>query len=98
MRSSARGSTRSSSSSGISRAGCNRRARSFSEMETNARFLALLQSLRDATAEGRITWAETVEGDSFRLITDYASIRLSAEYDDNQERGWIMATLLDHQG
>ena len=67
-------------------------------MSENAKFVQLLENIRDATAKGRLQWEDTIHEDSFRLVLDYAILRIGVSYDDGLERETYSAFLMNEAG
>jgi len=64
----------------------------------NPKFVKLLTAIRDATAHGRVTWSETLDEDTFRVILDRAVVRIGREYDEYANSIHVVARLADKTG
>ncbi len=67
-------------------------------MPINPKFITLLESLKAATAEGRLDWSETFDGETYRVLLDNATVRIGHHEDDVVSRKYFEATLTDQQG
>ena len=61
--------------------------------------MQLLASVKDATEQGRLKWAETIDEETFRVVLKGAIIRLSRVcVDDVNGIFGVVATLADDDG
>ena len=69
-------------------------------MARNPKFMQLLASVKDATEQGRLKWAETIDEETFRVVLKGAIIRLSRVFVDDVDGGsfYVVARLADHDG
>jgi hypothetical protein len=67
-------------------------------MSTNPKFVKFLETLRDATRQGRLDWSKTAEEDTFRVLLNQTIVRVGKSFDEIGDRTYYFATLVDSEG
>lgn len=68
-------------------------------METNAKFLKLLEEVRDATREDQAAWEESLDDNTFRITKPYGMLEVRREMNSFPSAGiTYTAALIDDRG
>lgn len=67
-------------------------------MEANPKYLALLESLIDATNRGRIRWEETASEDEFRTLINPEIVRIGRHLNREEFENYFLLTLVNSGG
>ena len=63
-----------------------------------ATLLAMAKDLKNATQEGRVKWSETADTDTFRIVFDYAVVKISKSYNSEFDDTFIWLVVTNPKG